>query len=119
MPLVDYGGVWSGFKASGASAGQQNARRSGTHHTGRVTPIELMQLQDLPILMYHSISCQANRKYKRFTVSPDLFARHMAYLLERAYVPITVGHAVRALSGVDAALPEHPVGLTFDAGFAD
>jgi peptidoglycan/xylan/chitin deacetylase (PgdA/CDA1 family) len=69
--------------------------------------------------MYHSISCQANRKFKRFTVSPDLFAQHMAYLHEREYVPISVGHAVRALSGGEATLPEHPVVLTFDDGFAD
>jgi peptidoglycan/xylan/chitin deacetylase (PgdA/CDA1 family) len=78
-----------------------------------------MQLQDIPIMMYHSISYQANRKFKRFTVSPDLFARHIAYLHEREYVPITVGHAVRALSGGEAALPERPVVLTFDDGFAD
>src|SRR5260370_13712322 len=69
--------------------------------------------------MYHSISCSANPRFRRFTVPPSLFAKQMTYLYQHAYTPITVTHYVRARSQEESALPEHPVMLTFDDGFAD
>ncbi|GAC1389434.1 MAG: polysaccharide deacetylase family protein [Ktedonobacteraceae bacterium] len=73
----------------------------------------------VPILMYHSISHSTNRKFKQFTISPSLFAEHMAYLYQHAYTPITVTQFVNALSQGNSALPERTVVLTFDDGFAD
>jgi peptidoglycan/xylan/chitin deacetylase (PgdA/CDA1 family) len=76
----------------------------------------------VPILMYHSISDHATPKFKQFTVSPALFADHMAYLHQHAYTPITITQFVDALSqnnAISSALPERPVVLTFDDGFAD
>jgi peptidoglycan/xylan/chitin deacetylase (PgdA/CDA1 family) len=75
-----------------------------------------------PILMYHSISRHATPKFKPFTVSPELFAEHMACLHQHAYTPITVTQFVEARAqgaSVSSALPERPVVLTFDDGFAD
>src|SRR5207247_11095583 len=73
----------------------------------------------IPILMFHSISQNATPKFKPFTVSPVLFARQMAYLHQQAYSPITVTQFIDPRTGGATALPERPVGLTFDARFPD
>ena len=73
----------------------------------------------VPILMYHSISAHATSKYRPFAVPPEMFASHLAYLRQHLYTPITVTQFVRAGVQGGAALPERPVVLTFDDGFAD
>ena len=73
----------------------------------------------IPILMYHSISCSLNPRFKQFTVPPAVFAEQMAYLYSHRYTPITVTQLIQALSRNSFVLPEQPVVLTFDDGFAD
>ena len=73
----------------------------------------------IPILMYHSISHDATARFRQFTVSPQLFANQMAYLYRQGYTPITVTQFVTMRSQGGAALPEKPIVLTFDDGFAD
>ncbi len=75
--------------------------------------------KQVPILMYHSISDYAGPKFKQFTVPPKLFAEHLAYLHQHSYTPMTVTEFVMARSNVGNKLPERPVLLTFDDGFAD
>jgi peptidoglycan/xylan/chitin deacetylase (PgdA/CDA1 family) len=74
---------------------------------------------NVPILMYHSISRSVNSKFKQFTVSPALFAEHMAYLFRHQYTPITVTQLINARLKEQRTLPERTVVLTFDDGFAD
>lgn len=73
----------------------------------------------IPILMYHSISYTDNSRFRQFTVPPALFAEQMAYLHQQAYTPITVTQFVSSITTGGTALPERPVVLTFDDGFAD
>ncbi len=72
----------------------------------------------IPILMYHSISPQASRRFKPFTVAPEMFEAQLAYLADQSYSPITISGLVAAMDG-RVALPDRPVVLTFDDGFAD
>ncbi|TMC19922.1 MAG: hypothetical protein E6J34_14300, partial [Chloroflexi bacterium] len=79
------------------------------------------ELKKIPILMYHSISDpkRAGRQFRPFTVSPALFAEHMKYLYEHGYTSLTVTQLITLLSGERRRLPERPVVVTFDDGFAD
>jgi peptidoglycan/xylan/chitin deacetylase (PgdA/CDA1 family) len=78
-----------------------------------------LKKQKIPILMYHSISKYVTAQYRPFTVSPELFAEHMAYLHEHAYTPITVTQFGDAIAQGVSILPTRPVILTFDDGFTD
>src|SRR4051794_16438407 len=73
----------------------------------------------IPILMYHSLSCSSNASFKQFALPPAQFAEQIAYLYEHKYTPITVTQLVQGRSQNENALPERPVVLTFDDGFAD
>jgi peptidoglycan/xylan/chitin deacetylase (PgdA/CDA1 family) len=76
------------------------------------------KISQVPILMYHSISSQATQRFKPFALSPELFARQMAYLHEHAYTPITVAQFVK-LRAQGNHIPERAVILTFDDAFSD
>jgi peptidoglycan/xylan/chitin deacetylase (PgdA/CDA1 family) len=73
----------------------------------------------VPILLYHSITENVMPRFRTFTLSPRLFQAHMAYLHERGYTPLTVTQFITQRALVPAALPERPVVITFDDGFAD
>lgn len=52
------------------------------------------------------------------SVSPELFAEHLAYLAEQGYSTITMAELADAWQG-RRSLPSKPIVLTFDDGYRD
>ncbi|MBN9391443.1 MAG: polysaccharide deacetylase family protein [Chloroflexi bacterium] len=75
----------------------------------------------IPILMYHSISNEASPAFKPYTVAPEMFEKHLAYLSQHDYCALTVTQlaAILAKPVPAAELPPRPIVLTFDDGFED
>jgi peptidoglycan/xylan/chitin deacetylase (PgdA/CDA1 family) len=75
-------------------------------------------LASVPILLYHSISADPPEWIAPFSISPACFARHLDAIAASGRVPLTVSQYVDGLSG-KCALPQSPVIITIDDGFAD
>ncbi len=73
----------------------------------------------IPILMYHSISDDANVKFKQFTVPLTLFADQMSYLHNSGYRTVNITQCLDILYQDFPTLPDKIVVLTFDDGFSD
>ncbi|WP_285028982.1 polysaccharide deacetylase family protein [Mycolicibacterium sp. lyk4-40-TYG-92] len=72
----------------------------------------------IPILLYHSISDAPEPWIAPYAVSPATFAQHLNLVAESGRTALTVSELGAALSG-HASLPQRPVVITFDDGFAD
>lgn len=91
----------------------------------------------LPVLMYHSISIDAETgvsPYYRTTTGPERFAEHMAFLHAKGYQGVSLSTGLEALAAASSpaspprrrsspvSMPESEfryVALTFDDGFQD
>ena len=73
----------------------------------------------MPILMYHHVNSApaASELDARLTVTDGDFARQLAYLRCAGYYSITLSQLLDGMQG-GAPLPEKPVILTFDDGYA-
>ena len=69
----------------------------------------------IPVLNYHQVE---EKDGNPLTLWPDQFEAQMAYLAEEGYTPITIDEMMDALEN-GAPLPEKPVIITFDDGYAD
>lgn len=76
-------------------------------------------MKPIPILLYHSIADQVAPPFKKWAVAPAAFASHLDYLKSHHYRPMTVSQLVDSTENNSASLPERPVVITFDDGFAD
>jgi peptidoglycan/xylan/chitin deacetylase (PgdA/CDA1 family) len=75
----------------------------------------------VPILMYHHISVppvDSDSIRLGLSVVPDAFDLQMAYLAIYGYHPVRLADLEAALAG-GGSLPETPIVLTFDDGYAD
>jgi peptidoglycan/xylan/chitin deacetylase (PgdA/CDA1 family) len=72
----------------------------------------------VPVLLYHAVTDRASSWIGEFTVRPADFERHLDLLVESGRTPLTVSALVDGFAG-RATLPDAPVAITFDDGFAD
>lgn len=69
---------------------------------------------DVPILMYHSVATSGDP----LTVSPVQLDEQLDYLSRGGFTTVSVKDLLDAQDG-HGSLPEHPIVLTFDDGFAE
>lgn len=74
-------------------------------------------MKPVPILLYHSVSDHPSPTIADFTISPSTFSRHLETIAENAASVLTVSEYVAAREG--HVLPDRPVIITFDDGYAD
>lgn len=73
---------------------------------------------DVPVLMYHSVAADPPDSTQGLSVHPDDFARQLDVLVEDRFTTVTFADLARARRG-EADLPDRPIVLTFDDGYAD
>lgn len=75
-------------------------------------------LNRVPILLYHSVSADPPDWIAPFAISPATFAAHLDAVRASGRQPITVSQYADGLYG-HISLPDYPVLITVDDGFAD
>ena len=72
----------------------------------------------IPILEYHMVTMHPREDAEHYNVPPEEFAAQLDYLSEQGYTTITMLEYMKAKKG-KLTLPEKPIILTFDDGYAD
>ena len=72
----------------------------------------------VPVLMYHSVSDAPAASIRALSVRPAVFAAQLDYLRQHGFTGLTFGELCKRRRA-GHALPEHPIVLTFDDGYAD
>ncbi len=72
----------------------------------------------VPVLMYHEVA-DVTATPSGLAVAPQAFADQLAYLRDAGFTAVTAGALAKILADGAGELPERPVVLTFDDGYAD
>lgn len=72
-------------------------------------------IMQIPILMYHIVSDEAEPPYEGLSLRVGEFREQMAYLKEQGYNPVTMKELSAFYRG-EGNLPKKPIALTFDDG---
>jgi peptidoglycan/xylan/chitin deacetylase (PgdA/CDA1 family) len=72
----------------------------------------------IPVLLYHSVSDRPARRDRRWTVSRSEFADHADAIKESEREALCVSQLAGCLRA-ERPLPDRPVAVTFDDGYAD
>lgn len=86
------------------------------------TPDGVLRTARVPILMYHYISVppvDADPYRVSNSLDPEIFAAHLDFLQEEGYTTIPLKDLISYLATGRPNLPEKPIVLTFDDGYAD
>ena len=78
----------------------------------------LVASEPVPVLLYHKVGAEPSSWVAPYTVTAPTLARHLDLVLESGRAPITLSQLGDGLSGT-SPLPDHPVVVTFDDGYAD
>ena len=83
--------------------------------TSPVQEVTMVHPSGIPVLMYHKIG---DDKDNDAVIREDLFREQMKFLKDNGYNPLTMDQLYEYVVN-GAAVPEKPVVLTFDDGYAD
>ena len=83
--------------------------------TAPVKEVKMVHPTGIPVLMYHKIG---DDKDNDAVIREDLFREQMKFLKDNGYNPLTMDQLYDYVVN-GAAVPEKPVVLTFDDGYAD
>jgi peptidoglycan/xylan/chitin deacetylase (PgdA/CDA1 family) len=72
----------------------------------------------IPILLYHAVTDRPGPDLASWSVTPARFDEHLDCLRDEGCTPLTVSGFVAAVAG-QRELPERPVVVTFDDGYAN
>ena len=96
---------------------ERGAAMTSNDRTGnRGTGVPLCER--IPVLLYHAVMEDPPGWIAPFTVRPGAFAEQLDVILDSGRTALTATALVEALAG-RAALPERPIVITIDDGFAD
>jgi peptidoglycan/xylan/chitin deacetylase (PgdA/CDA1 family) len=72
----------------------------------------------VPVLMYHAVTAEPSRATWRLSVTPAMFEAQLRFLRDNEFTPMRFSGFAELLRR-GSEIPERPVVLTFDDGYAD
>ena len=98
-----------------AGCGLLSQKTEPTSSAPPVKEVKMVHPSGIPVLMYHKVG---DDKDNDAVIREDLFREQMKFLKDNGYNPLTMEQLYEYVVN-GAAVPEKPVVLTFDDGYAD